>query len=136
MAIKKRVKAEASTSMASMSDMVFLLLIFFLISSTLINPNALNLLLPKSTNQLPARQNQVSVAITHGQAPSTFQYYVDTRPVPFSSVETLVQQKLMNMEDPVISIYAEGTTPIDEVVKVMNIAKRNRYKAILATSPE
>ena len=77
--------------MSSMTDIVFLLLIFFLVTSTLINPNALKLLLPKSTGQVSAK---------------TF------------------------------SIYADETVPIKEVVAVMNIAKRNHYKVIMATSPE
>lgn len=136
MAIKRRAKTDSSFSMASMSDMVFLLLIFFLVTSTLINPNALNLLLPKSTNQVPAKR-QVSISIRPSTTESgTYEYFVDTRPVPFSSVETLVQQKLMDNDDPTISIYAEENVPIGEVVQVMNIAKRNKYKAILATSPE
>ena len=134
MAIKKTVKSDPSFSMSSMTDIVFLLLIFFLVTSTLINPNALNLLLPKSTNQIPAKR-QVSVNIVH-KGLTEFEYYVDKDLVPFSSVENLVMQRLQDNDDPTISIYAEATVPIEEVVKVMNIAKRNQYKAILATSPE
>ena len=94
MAIKRRLKADSSFSMSSMSDIVFLLLIFFLVTSTLINPNALNLLLPKSTNQVSAKRN-VSVGVKHlGQ--NKYEYYVDKRAVPFSNIEPLLQQKLMD----------------------------------------
>ena len=55
MAIKRKTKPEASFSMSSMTDIVFLLLLFFLITSTLVNPNALKLLLPKSTGQISAK---------------------------------------------------------------------------------
>ena len=134
MAIKKRLKAESSFSMASMSDIVFLLLIFFLVTSTLINPNALNLLLPKSTNQVSAKRH-VSVGVKHlGQ--DKYEYYVDKRTVPFSNIEPLLQQKLMDAEDPTITVYMDETVPVEELVKIMNIAKKNSYKAILATSPE
>lgn len=134
MAIKRRLKADSSFSMASMSDIVFLLLIFFLVTSTLINPNALNLLLPKSTNQVSAKRH-VSVGIKHlGQ--ESYGYFVDKRAVPFSNIEPLLQQKLMNSEDPTVTVYMDMTVPVDELVKVMNIAKKNNYKSILATSPE
>lgn len=134
MAIKRRLKTDASFSMASMSDIVFLLLIFFLVTSTLINPNALNLLLPKSTNQVSAKRH-VSVGVKHlGQ--DRYIYFVDKREVPFSNIEALLQQKLMDSEDPTVTVYMDMTVPVDELVKIMNIAKKNNYKSILATSPE
>ena len=137
MAIKQRAKAEASFSMSSMTDIVFLLLIFFLVTSTLINPNALKLLLPKSTNQISAKQ-QVSVSIKHYQNNNTFSYHINGKstPVKFSDIEPALQKLLMNNEDPTFSIYADKTVPIEQVVNLMNIGKRNKYKVILATSPE
>lgn len=137
MAIKQRTKAEASFSMSSMTDIVFLLLIFFLVTSTLINPNALKLLLPKSTNQISAKQ-QVSISIKHYQDKNTFSYHINGNktPIPFNQIEPAIQELLMDSEDPTFSIYADRTVPIEQVVNLMNIAKRNKYKVILATSPE
>lgn len=137
MAIKQRAKAEASFSMSSMTDIVFLLLIFFLVTSTLINPNALKLLLPKSTNQISAKQ-QVSVSIKHYQNNNTFSFHINGKstPVKFSDIEPALQKLLMNNDDPTFSIYADKTVPIEQVVNLMNIGKRNKYKVILATSPE
>jgi Biopolymer transport protein len=137
MAIKQRVKPESGFSMASMTDIVFLLLIFFLVTSTLINPNALKLLLPKSTNQIQSKQ-QVSVSIKHYQSSNTFTYHINgnSKPIPFNEVEPELQTLLQEMEEPVFSIYSDRTVPIEQVVNLMNIAKRNNYKVILATSPE
>lgn len=137
MAIRQRTKAEASFSMSSMTDIVFLLLIFFLVTSTLINPNALKLLLPKSTNQISAKQ-QVSISIKHYPDKNTFSYHINGNktPVPFNQIEPAIQELLMDSEDPTFSIYADRTVPIEQVVNLMNIAKRNKYKVILATSPE
>lgn len=120
-----------------MTDIVFLLLIFFLVTSTLINPNALKLLLPKSTNQISAKA-AVSVSIKHNTDRNTFSYHINGNqtPVPFSEIEPDLQDLLMDSEDPTFSIYADRTVPIEEVVNLMNIAKRNKYKVILATSPE
>ena len=123
--------------MSSMTDIVFLLLIFFLVTSTLINPNALKLLLPKSTGQVSAKAT-VSVSIKHWQKNDTFSYHIngDETPVRFDEVEDGLIELLQNEEDPTFSIYADETVPIKEVVAVMNIAKRTHYKVIMATSPE
>ena len=123
--------------MSSMTDIVFLLLIFFLVTSTLINPNALKLLLPKSTNQISAKQ-QVSISIKHCQKDNTFTYHINgnQKPVRFDEIEPAIQKLLMDTDDPTFSIYADKSVPIEQVVNLMNIAKRNKYKVILATAPE
>ena len=137
MAIKRTTKVDSGFSMSSMTDIVFLLLIFFLVTSTLINPNALKLLLPKSTGQVSAKAT-VSVSIKHWQDTDSFSYHIngDETPVRFDKIEDGLIELLQAEEDPTFSIYADETVPIKEVVQVMNIAKRNHYKVIMATSPE
>ena len=123
-------------SMSSMTDIVFLLLIFFLVTSTLINPNALKLLLPKSTGQVSA-QPTVTVSIKDwGEDRYTYHINGDEQPLPFGQVEDRLVGLLQSSEDPTFSIYADESVPVKELVQVMNIAKRNHYKVILATSPE
>lgn len=137
MAIKRRTKVDPSFSMSSMTDIVFLLLIFFLVTSTLVNPNALKLLLPKSTNQVAAKAT-VSVSIKHHQKNDNFSFHINGRqkPISFEEVEGQLQELLQESEDPTFSIYADKTVPVEHVVNLMNIAKRNKFKVILATSPE
>ena len=137
MAIRRTTKVDSSFSMSSMTDIVFLLLIFFLVTSTLINPNALKLLLPKSTGQVSAKAT-VSVSIKHWQEDNNFSYHINGNetPVRFNQIEDQLIDLLQNEEDPTFSIYADQTVPIKEVVAVMNIAKRNHYKVIMATSPQ
>ncbi len=137
MAIKRRAKVEMNFSMSSMTDLVFLLLIFFLITSTLVNPNALKLLLPKSTNQVNTKP-EVSISIKHYVESNTFSYHVNGEqvPVPFSQIEPLIQAALQGTEDPTVSLHVDRTVPMEQVVNVMNIAKRNQYRIILATAPE
>lgn len=123
-------------SMSSMTDIVFLLLIFFLVTSTLVNPNALKLLLPKSTGQVGAKAT-VSVSIKDwGDDRYTYHINGDEAPVSFREVEDDLIGLLQTEEDPTFSIYADESVPIGQVVQVMNIAKRNHYKVILATQPE
>ena len=136
MALKRITKADPNMSMSSMTDIVFLLLIFFLVTSTLVNPNALKLLLPKSTGQVGAKAT-VSVSIKDwGEDRYTFHVHGDENPLPFELVEDSLVDLLQNEEDPTFSIYSDESVPIKEIVQVMNIAKRNHYKVILATQPE
>lgn len=128
MAIKRGSKVDSSFSAASMTDLMFLLLVFMLIATTLINPNALRLTLPKSSNQLNEKA-YTSVSITQD-----LKYYVELEPVAFDNLESTLKSRLANTEEPTISLHCDKSVPIDEVVKVMNIAKDNKYKLILATS--
>ena len=130
MALSSRNKVSVSFSMSGMTDIVFLLLIFFMLTSTLIAPNAIKLLLPKSTNQTQASP-QVTVSIT-----KDIDYYLGTERVTFNQLEPLLQKELKFRVEPTLSLHADKSVPVEYVVKVMNIAKRNRYKVILATAPE
>ena len=125
MALKRNTKVDASFALSSMTDIVFLLLIFFLVTSTLINPNALKLLLPKSTGQVNAKAT-VSVSIKDW----------GKDPIPYEEVEMELIGLLSQEEDPTFSIFSDQSVPVGEVVQMMNIAKRNHYKVILATQAE
>ncbi|KAB2871493.1 MAG: biopolymer transporter ExbD [Bacteroidales bacterium] len=129
MALKRRIKVDPSFNTASMSDLVFLLLIFFMISSTLVHPNALKLLLPQSNSQTSAKPI-TSVSITADK-----NFYLETVPVTLNQLEYLLQQKMKEQDDPTIALHVDKSVPMEEVVKVMNIAKDNKYKLILATQP-
>jgi len=136
MAIKRTTKVDPNISMSSMTDIVFLLLIFFLVTSTLVNPNALKLLLPKSTGQVNAKPS-VTVSIKDwGAGRYTYHLNGSETATPFSEVEDGLVRILQSEDDPTFSIYSDEKVPIGEIVQVMNIAKRNHYKVILATSPE
>ena len=136
MALKRNTRVDASFSVSSMTDIVFLLLIFFLVTSTLINPNAPKLLLPKSTGQIGAKATvSVSIKDWHND---TYTYHINGNetPLPYTEVEEELVNLLQSEEDPTFAIYSDETVPVGEVVSIMNIAKRNHYKVILATQPE
>ena len=132
MALRRTTKADPNIAMSSMTDIVFLLLIFFLVTSTLVNPNALKLLLPKSTGQVSAKAT-VSVSIKDW-GDDTYSYHINgnQQPVNLEEVEDELVELLQSEEDPTFSIYSDESVPIKEIVQVMNIAKRNHYKVILA----
>ena len=136
MALRRTTKADPNIAMSSMTDIVFLLLIFFLVTSTLVNPNALKLLLPKSTGQVSAKDT-VSVSIKDW-GDDSYSYHINgnQQPVNLEEVEDELVELLQSEEDPTFSIYSDESVPIKEIVQVMNIAKRNHYKVILATQAE
>ena len=135
MALKRRNKINAAFSMSSMTDIVFLLLIFFMVTSTLVAPNALKLLLPQSNNQTAAKPI-TTISITRD-----IKYYINDngrlRRVEFREIEPFLQNRYgIGNDDIYISLHAERTVPWEEIVKIMNIARKNRYKMIAATAPE
>lgn len=133
MALKPRNKVNSAFSMSSMTDIVFLLLIFFMVTSTLIAPNALKLLLPQSNSQTSANPiTSVSIKDLHD---GTYQFAVGTTVCDPSEIESLLRRELMGQEDPFVSLHVDQTVPMEEVVYVMNIAKDNEYRLILATRP-
>ncbi|WP_372949019.1 ExbD/TolR family protein [Mariniphaga sp.] len=135
MALKRRNKVNAAFSMSSMTDIVFLLLIFFMVTSTLVAPNALKLLLPQSNNQTAAKP------ITTISVTKELRYYINDdgrlRSIEFREIEPFLQNRYgIGDDDIYISLHAEKSVPWDEVVKIMNIARKNKYKMIAATAPE
>ncbi|PKP40709.1 MAG: biopolymer transporter ExbD [Bacteroidetes bacterium HGW-Bacteroidetes-13] len=127
MKLKGRNKVSPEFSMSSMTDIVFLLLIFFMLTSNA--PNALDLLLPKAKGKSTNTQN-VSVSIN-----KKFEFYVDQTLVEETLMESTLQAKLQNEENPTIILRVEESVPIEKAVRVMDIANRNHYKIILAVRP-
>lgn len=127
MGLRSRNKVSPNFNMSSMTDIVFLLLIFFMLTSTLVSPNALKLLLPSSNSQTRAKQT-VSISIT-----KDLQYYINEDQVEFEFLEPLLIQKMGNDPDNSIILHVDKTVAIEEAVQVMNIANKNKFKMVLAT---
>jgi biopolymer transport protein ExbD len=130
MNLRSRNKVSADFSMSSMTDIVFLLLIFFMLTSPTITPEALDLILPKAKGKSTNVQS-ISVSIT-----KDLQFYVDTDRVSSSALEGVLKTRLAGEETPTIILRAEQGVPIEKAVNVMDIANRNKYKIILAVKPE
>ena len=130
MAISSRNKISVNFSSVGMTDVVFNLLIFFMLTSTLVHPSALKLLLPKGSTQTSAKP-QTTVSIT-----SDLNYYVEKQPVSLDQIESVLKQKLGKNPETYISLHADKSVPFENVVRVLDIAQRNNYKLIIATSPK
>lgn len=113
---------------SALNDILFILLLFFLIVSTLANPNVIKLGLPKATSNTKARQTVV-VSINADR-----QYFVGTRQVPFERLKDTLVPALANENlEPTIVINAEKSVPVEDIVNVMEIANKLGAKVVLAT---
>ena len=134
MAIKHGSKVDKSFSAASMTDLMFLLLLFMLIATTLINPNAIRLILPKSSNQL---KDKAMTTVSIQDTGCGYRYYVETEDVgSLDGVERTLRTRLEGQENPTVSLHCDKTVAFDEVVAMMRMAKANGFTLIAATSPE
>jgi len=136
MAIQTRNKRRAEFSMASMSDLVFLLLIFFMLTSTLVAPNAIKLLLPNSNSKTMAKQT-VTVYINNN-----YQYFVGENRVSELQLQDRLDSKIAGQIDASIVLRSDKSVPVQYVVNVIdavnNINKKynTKHKVILATEPK
>jgi biopolymer transport protein ExbD len=136
MPIRTRNRINATFSMASMSDLVFLLLIFFMITSTLVAPNAIKLLLPSSDSKTMAKQT-VTVYINENQ-----NFFVEEFQVEESVLEPRIAEKLQSQSEGTVVLRADKTVPVQYIVAVIDAVNRinqangTKHKVILATLPK
>jgi biopolymer transport protein ExbD len=135
MAIKSQNKISTEFSMASMSDLVFLLLIFFMLTSTLVSPNAIKLLLPSSSSKTIAKQT-TTVYINDQNL-----IFVNETPSTEANIQQLLTKSLIGQTEGVIVLRADQSVPVQYIVKVidavnqMNDILKTKHKVILATKP-
>lgn len=135
--IKSHNQIKIETSSSSMSDLVFLLLIFFMITSTLIAPNAVKLMLPESSSRTMAKQN-VTVYIDREH-----NFYVGETAVPLSDLQRYIEDGIEpEVKDACIVLRADKDVPVQDVVNVIDAVNNinnitdSKHKVILATSPK
>ena len=136
MAIKSRNKRSVDFSTASMSDLVFLLLIFFMLTSTLVSPNAIKLLLPSSSSKTMAKQT-VTIYIN-----DKFNYFVGEERVSKNSLEGKIDKSLAGELNASVVLRSDKTVPLQYVINVIdavnniNTKYKTKHKVILATTPK
>lgn len=134
MALKRRNKIQATFSMSSMTDVIFLLLIFFMVTSTVVFPNAIKVLLPQSKKQTSA------TPLARVTIDEQLNYYVafgneKEHSVSFEEITPWLQTMQLEEPDMYVALYADETVPYREVVKVLDIANRENFRMVLATRP-
>lgn len=129
MNLRGRNKVSPEFNMSSMTDIVFLLLIFFMLTSTMVTTNALDLILPKAKGKTDSNKN-IAVNIT-----KELQFYIDKQPVNEMALESQLLT-LVNQDNKALIIRAEEGVPVEKVVYVLDIANRNNFKVVLAVRPK
>ncbi len=134
MALKQRFKIESNFSMASMTDVIFLLLIFFMITSTIVTPNAIQVVLPR------AQQKAQVKPITRITIDQDLNYYVAhgneiERQVTYEDIIPFLQQAYSADPGIFVALYADETVPYREIVKILDIANQNQFNMVLMTRP-
>lgn len=134
MALKQRFKIESNFSMASMTDVIFLLLIFFMITSTIVTPNAIQVVLPR------AQQKAQVKPITRITIDQDLNYYVAhgneiERQVTYDDIIPFLQQAYSADPGIFVALYADETVPYREIVKILDIANQNQFNMVLMTRP-
>ena len=136
MAIKSRNKVEPTFNSSSMSDLVFLLLIFFMLTSTLVAPNAIKLMLPSSNSETRVKQT-VTIYVN-----DQFHYYVDEVQADETQLTDLINTRIGNNPQATVVLRSDKSVPVQYIVNVIdavntiNNATGNNHKVILATSPK
>ena len=130
--LKRKNRISPQFSMSSMTDIIFLLLIFFMITSTMVSPNAIKVLLPQSSQQTSAKP------LTRVIIDRDLNYYTafggdDEMPIMFDELTDFLIECSQKEPDMYVALYADESVPYKEIVKVLNIANENQFKMVLAT---
>ncbi|WP_085515681.1 ExbD/TolR family protein [Marivirga sericea] len=129
MSMKSRHNVDPAFSMSSMTDIIFLLLIFFMLTSSFITPSGLPVNLPssKSTNIV---MQKVSVTITKDML-----YFVNDKRVAVSDIETAIKRELRNADEGVVVLHIDKSVPTEHLVRVAGIASSLKAKVSIAAQP-
>ena len=123
----KHFKPEVSTS--SLNDIMFFLLLFFLIVSTLANPNVIKLLLPSSNASQNINKQQITISVTEEK-----QYFIDNNQVSISQIEPILKSKMAGIDEPTVVLRFANTLSVQDLVDVLEIGTRLQVKMVLATT--
>lgn len=134
MGLKRRNKISPNFSMASMTDVIFLLLIFFMITSTVVSPNAIKILLPQGKQQTSAKP------LTRVVIDENLNFYAafgneKEQSVTLDELTPFLQSCAEKEPEMYVALYADESVPYREIVRVLNIANENHFKMVLATRP-
>lgn len=128
MRMRRKTRDHAEVSTESLNDIMFFLLLFFLIVSTLANPNVVKLTLPSSKQPSTVPKQQVTVSVTKEK-----QYSINKVPVAFEGLEAAIQQAVGGLDEPVVVLRFDQALNVQDLVDVLTIGNRLRVKMVLAT---
>ncbi len=128
MNFRKQNKFSAEVSTSAMNDIMFFLMLFFLIISTLLNPNVIKLTLPSSKNNQAIHHKEIVLSIT-----KDLQYFIDNKPIQQTELESVIQQNISKSPDATIILRCDNSLTVQDLVNVLQIGNKLKVKMILAT---
>jgi biopolymer transport protein ExbD len=128
---KRNSRASAEVHTSAMNDIMFFLLLFFLIASTVTNPNVIKLMLPKSSSGQAVSKKTITVSVTQD-----LRYYVEKKEVPVDALQATLGSYKSLASELTIVLHVDRTVAIQDVVQVMDIAQKLNIKLVLATEPK
>ena len=128
MKLRRKNKLIAEVATSSMNDIMFFLMLFFLIMSTLLNPNVIKLTLPNSKHSLAIHKKEISLSIT-----KDLNYFLENKPVAFGQLETELQRSVASEQDATVILRCDNALTIQDLVNVLEIGNKLKIKMILAT---
>ena len=131
MNLRRRKRPEAEVHSSAMNDIMFFLMLFFLIASTVTNPNVIKLLLPKSASGQSVSKKTVTIAVT-----KDLQYFIDKKPVTLEEIQPRLAAYQQQAQELTIVLYVDRTVAIQDVVQIMDISNKMGIKLVLATEPK
>ena len=132
--LKRRTRITPTFSMSSMTDIIFLLLIFFMITSTMVAPNAIKVLLPQGKKQTTTKAIS-RVVIDKDQNIYAANGTEDARPVTLEELPAVLSEAVTDSTDLYVSLYADEMVPYKKIVEVLSLANEHHFKMVLATRP-
>jgi biopolymer transport protein ExbD len=129
MKIKRQSRFHHEVGTSAMNDIMFFLLLFFLIVSTVANPQVMQLLLPRANSSESITKQQVNLSVTGDKL-----YYIGKREVPFENLESELAKEIKNMTEPTIVLRVDRTLDIQSMVDVLELGMKLRVKIVLQTS--
>ncbi|KAA5540808.1 ExbD/TolR family protein [Adhaeribacter rhizoryzae] len=129
MNFRKTKKRHASVEAASLSDILFFLLLFFLIISTLASPTAIKLLLPKAQHTQSIPKNLINLSVN-----SQLEYFIEKNQLSFTDLNAALESLALNTVKPTIVLRIDRTVQVDELIKVVDIINKNHLPMVVATT--
>ncbi|MBN8702332.1 MAG: biopolymer transporter ExbD [Bacteroidetes bacterium] len=130
MNLKRKHREAAEVSTESLNDIMFFLLLFFLILSTLANPNIIKLTLPNSSHSDQLPKQKITIEVTADR-----NYYINNTPIPFSDMENALKILTEKVKDPVVILRLDNTLAVQDLADVLQIGYKLNIKMVLATKP-
>ena len=131
MPIKRNKRFHAEVATSSLSDIMFFLLLFFLIISTLANPNVIRMTLPKSKTNEKTNKQLITISVTEEK-----RFFVDKQEVTFDNLETTLLSKMSPSKDLTVVVRIPFNMQVQDLVDVLQIGVKNKLKFVIATSPK